>query len=57
MRFFDDSGVRSGALSQLGVIITFIGFGLLAFNAAAGVVMIPAGIALTFAGMHPPKRL
>jgi hypothetical protein len=56
MSLLDDRGWRSGALAQLGVLIAFLGFGLLAFDAALGVVLIPAGIVLSFAGMRAAGR-
>jgi hypothetical protein len=40
--------------AQIGVWITMAGFGLLALDAAVGVIAIPAGIALALAGM--PRR-
>jgi hypothetical protein len=44
----------SATLAMVGVWITIAGFGLLALDAAVGVLAIPAGILLSIVGMPKP---
>jgi hypothetical protein len=48
---------NSAILSLVGLGVTLAGFGLLAFDAAVGVIAIPAGLALALAAIPtPPGR-
>jgi hypothetical protein len=45
----------TATLAMAGVWITILGFGLLTFDAAIGILAIPAGIVLAIVGMPRPR--